>query len=50
MEDGGAVVCTERSILPEKEPKQALLRLTMERGIMIRLLPGTTDRVADLGL
>lgn len=43
-------VCAERPILPEKEPKQALLRLTMERGIMIRLLPGTTDRVADLGL
>ena len=43
-------VCAERSILPEKEPKRALLRLTMEREIMIRQLPGTTDRVADLGL
>lgn len=42
--------CAERSILSEKGPKRALLRLTMERGIMIRLLPGTKDRVADLGL
>ena len=42
--------CAERSILPEKRIKQAFLRLTMERGIMTRLLPGTQDRVADLGL
>lgn len=30
--------------------KQVLLPLTVERGIMTRLLPGTKDRVADLGL
>lgn len=42
--------CAERCILPEKELKRPLLHLTMERGIMTPLLPGTSDRVADLGL
>ena len=43
--------CLRRAIhFARQGAKQALLRLTMERGIMIRLLPGTKDRVADLGL
>ena len=50
LKDSG-VVCLRRAIhFARQGAKQALLRLTMERGIMIRLLPGTTDRVADLGL
>jgi hypothetical protein len=49
MEDGGAVVCTERSILPEKKPERAFSPRLWNRDVTHQL-PGTTDRVADFGL